>query len=71
MIVRFLQLKVTGLLGDDEVSELISAIGTDMVLHFVNEQGDELKTLIHPEVQKLLNNFLADKTISDIIKIIS
>ncbi|XP_032688115.1 uncharacterized protein LOC116852157 [Odontomachus brunneus] len=63
-----LLLDITGLFHDPEISKIISDMFSDMIPDLVNENKDEIKSYVHPAAIEMIDNFLSDKTISDILK---
>ncbi|XP_014471627.1 PREDICTED: uncharacterized protein LOC106742839 [Dinoponera quadriceps] len=65
-----LDFKITGLFNDEELSELVSSMISEMVPDLIKENHDEIVGYIIPILKDKINEILEGKTISDIIKII-
>ncbi|KAL6260311.1 hypothetical protein P5V15_007842 [Pogonomyrmex californicus] len=63
-----LNLHITGLYNDEEISTILSAMISDMASDIVRDVSTASKII--PFVQKILDDFLSSKTISEILKII-
>ncbi|XP_032688116.1 uncharacterized protein LOC116852158 [Odontomachus brunneus] len=61
-------LDITGLWHDPEVSWLVSAMLSHMIPEAVCVNKEMIKGYIHPAAIEMIDNFLSDKTISDILK---
>lgn len=58
---------MTGFLHDEEISKMISAVISDMVPKLVRDYKNEIKSYVHPAIIKMADEFLSNKTLSDIL----
>ncbi|EFN89509.1 uncharacterized protein LOC105184252 isoform X2 [Harpegnathos saltator] len=68
--LRALQFTITGLFDDKDMSELISAVISDMMPKLIQDYQSDIVGVINPIIEDKVNGFLADKTISDLLKLL-
>lgn len=65
-----MQFKATGLFDDEELSELLSAVISDMVPQLIDDYQDMITEKLNAAIAQVLNDFLSDKTLGDILKLL-
>ncbi|XP_012230367.1 uncharacterized protein [Linepithema humile] len=68
--LKELDFKATGLFDDEELSELISAVISDMVPQLIDDYQDTVTEKLNGVVMNVLNEFLSDKTLGDLLKLL-
>ncbi|KAH0950656.1 hypothetical protein HN011_000802 [Eciton burchellii] len=66
--LKKLNFVATGIFNDEEASELISSIVSSVVPELIDNYQDTITEKINALITKELDAFLADKTISDLLK---
>lgn len=69
IVVYFVQFQITGLLGDDAVSALISEALSDAVPNFLNTRKEWVTGVVSPLVESTVNNVASSLgiTLDDIL----
>lgn len=69
--LKKMNIKITGLFDDEKLSELISTVLSDMLPQLIVDYQDAIAKKLNVIVTNVLNNFLSDKTLGDLLKWLS